>query len=245
MSNTNLIRIYVDKSLKHNEEIILINNHHHYLKNVMRIKKGEHISIFNGKDGEWSAKIVKISKSSIITTIDDKLMDQNISPDIWLIFAPIKKDKLNILVQKCTELGVRKFIPIISERTNVKNINISNLRKNAIESAEQCMRLDIPEIEKEIKLENYFNNWPNDRCILFCDEQNLKGIGLVKQLNIIKNKFSKWGIIIGPEGGLTKKERKSILKLTNIFPVSLGSRILKSDTAATVSLYCIQEIVDN
>ena len=121
---------------------------------------------------------------------------------------------------------------------------MSTSRPSAIESSEQCLRLDIPEIEEERKLTTYLKSWPSNRCLIFCDEQNLKGVNFIKQLNTIKNEFSKWGIIIGPEGGFSKQEREAILNLANVYSVSLGKRILKSDTAATVSLYCIQQIID-
>ena len=241
---SNLIRLYTKDSLNPNNQIILANNQHHYLKNVMRVKKNDNLRIFNGIEGEWLAQIIKIQKKYILLSVTEKLCDQKNSPNLWLFFAPIKKDRINILVQKSTELGVTEFIPIQTKRSNIKNIKISNLQKNAIEASEQSKRLDIPIIRNIIKFSEIINFLPNDRCLLYCDEQNLESNNIINKMTAINKNYSKWSLIIGPEGGFSADERHQLLNLSNVHPVSLGQRILRADTAATVALYCIQQFIN-
>jgi len=242
--NSNYKRLYINQSLKLGDHITITNKQYHYIKNVLRIKKNEFLRLFNGKQGEWLAKIEKVEKNRIFLIIEKKIKNQINSPDIWLLFSLIKKDRLNIVVQKATELGIKKIFPIQTDRVNIKNININNLRRNAVEASQQSERLDIPDIYDKKKLDDVFTSWSNDRCILYCDEQSLKVENIIDKLNKIKSKFKKWSVIIGPEGGFTSAERKKILKLQNVYSVTLGKRILRSDTAATVALYCIQQFID-
>ena len=176
--------------------------------------------------------------------ISKKIADQKNSLDLWLLFSPIKKNRLNILIQKATELGINYFIPVDSERTNLKNIKISNLQYNAIEAAEQCERLDVPEVGNLIKISKINDLLLKDRCLIFCDESDKKLKNIINEMTQIKKKYKKWSLIVGPEGGFSEKEKKQLLNLKNTHPVSLGKRILRSDTAVTVALYCIQQFAD-
>ena len=241
----NLKRLYTDQLLNPNNHITLTDKQCHYIKNVMRLGKNEFIRLFNGKEGEWLAKIIKIEKKNILLSLEKKICEQTKCADLWLLFAPIKKDKLNILVQKSTELGVTSFIPIKTERTNIKNINIDNLQQNAIEASQQSERLEIPIVQEEKKLKELVQLWPNDRCLLYCDERNLKAMGIITTMNKIKKKFTKWSVIIGPEGGFSSIEKEIILNLKNAYAISLGKRILRSDTAATVVIFSIQNFIVN
>ena len=242
--NSNYKRFYINQSLNLRDHITFDNKHYHYIKNVLRINRNEYLRLFNGKQGEWLAKIKKIEKKIIFLSIEKKIKDQKNSPDIWLLLSLIKKDRLNILVQKATELGVQKIIPIQTERVNIKNININNLRQNAIEASQQSERLDIPKIDDSKKLDSIIHLWPSDRCIIYCDESSFKAEGIIEKLYNIKSKYRKWSVIIGPEGGFSSKERKKIMSLKNAYRVTLGNRILRSDTAATVALFCIQQFID-
>ena len=242
---SNIKRLYIQQSLKKNEELCIVGKRCHYLRNVIRVKKDDIIRIFNGKDGEWLGKLIKIEKKVIFLNIEKKIRNQEQNLDLWLFFAPIKKDRLNILIQKSTEVGVSKFIPIKTERGNIGNINIINLKQNAITASEQSERLDVPEVNEKINLDGVYDFNFDKRCLLYCDEQNLKNLNLFKTLYKIKSKFSKWSIIIGPEGGFSLEEKKAILKLKNVFPVSLGKRLLRSDTAATVALFSIQQFIED
>jgi len=239
-----LIRLYIYNALSKNTTITLASNQYHYLKNVMRVNKNEFLKLFNGKDGEWLAEIIDIQKKYILLSIKEKIIKQKNSPNLWLFFAPIKKDRINILIQKSTELGVSVFVPIQSERSNVKNININNLQKNAIEAAEQSQRLDVPIIKKEIKFSEMINSLSSDRCLLFCDEKNINSENIIDLMDKIKNKYSKWSIIVGPEGGFSENERKKLLNIKQVHTASLGERILRSDTAATAALFCVQKFIE-
>ena len=239
-----LIRLYIYNALSKNTTISLIGNQYHYIKNVMRVNKNDFLRIFNGKDGEWLAEIIEIKKNNILLLIKEKIIEQKISPNLWLFFSPIKKDRINILIQKSTELGASVFVPVQTERSNIKSININNLQKNAIEAAEQSQRLDVPLIKKEIKFSEMIDSLSNDRCLLFCDEKNIKSKNIIDIMDKIKNKYSKWSIIVGPEGGFSENERKKLLNIKQAYTVSLGRRILRSDTAATVALFCVQKFIE-
>ena len=241
---SNLRRLYINQRLIQNSKINLIGNQYHYLRNVLRSKENEFIRLFNGQDGEWLAKILKFQKKTILLEISKKIADQKNSLDLWLLFSPIKKNRLNILIQKATELGINYFIPVDSERTNLKNIKISNLQYNAIEAAEQCERLDVPEVGNLIKISKINDLLLKDRCLIFCDESDKKLKNIINEMTQIKKKYKKWSLIVGPEGGFSEKEKKQLLNLKNTHSVSLGKRILRSDTAVTVALYCIQQFAD-
>ena len=151
---------------------------------------------------------------------------------------------MNITIQKSVELGVSKFIPCKTEFSNFDKLNYKNLKLNAIEASQQCERLDIPKIEKIINLKTLIKNFPDDRALIFCDESNPNLPSIYDEVKSKLRIFSKWSVIIGPEGGFTKEEKDMLTKLKNIFRVSLGRRILRSDTAAISSLFCIQSLVD-
>ena len=167
-----------------------------------------------------------------------------ISPDIWLIFSPIKQHRMNLAIQKATELGVSKIIPCITEYTNIRTINIQSLYDNAIEAAEQSERLDIPKIQEQIDLKSLLTEWPKDRKLIYCDEKISNGKEIISTLLPLKDENYKWGVLVGPEGGFSNTEKELITKKKYVIPVSLGDRPLRSDTAITVSLFCINKLLD-
>ena len=175
-----------------------------------------------------------------VTNIINKLKKSN---DIWLVFAPIKHHRMSLAIQKATELGVSKIIPCITEFTNIRKINAQNLHDNAIEAAEQSERLDIPRIEKQVDLTTLLSNWPEDRKLIYCDEKIKEKRSIIDLLTPFKDTKNKWAVLIGPEGGFSDSEQELITKSKNVLSVSLGDRLLRSDTAITVSLFCIQEIL--
>ena len=237
-------RLFIEKQISPNLMIYIKDKQHHFLKNVLRIKLNDTIILFDGNTGEWESNVISISKEKTAVKISRKIREFEHQPDIWLIFAPIKPYRLNITIQKAVELGVSKFIPCKTEFSNFDKLNYKNLELNAIEAAQQCERLDIPKIEKIIDLNSFLKDFPDDRALIFCDESdsNLPSI-----YDVIKSKlnfYSKWSVIIGPEGGFTNHEKNMLIKLKNVLRVSLGKRILRSDTAAISSLFCIQSLVD-
>ena len=236
-------RIYVTKPISSNLIIYIKDKQHHFLKNVLRIKLNDEINIFDGITGEWKTTVVSINRNNTVLRVINNIQIIKKTNDIWLIFAPIKQHRMSLAIQKATELGVSKIIPCITEYTNIHNINLKNIYDNAVEAAEQSERLDIPEIQKKIELKSLLLEWPEDRKLIFCDEKINKGNLIIQSLFPFKKSKNKWAVLIGPEGGFSNSETELITKTKNILPVSLGERLLRSDTAITVSLYCIQELL--
>ena len=237
-------RLFIEKQISQNLLIYVKEKQHHFLKNVLRVKLDDVINVFDGVTGEWRSQVISISKDKTALKIEKKIREFENQPDIWLIFAPIKIFRLNIIIQKAVELGVSKFIPCKTEFSNFDKLNYKNLELNAIEAAQQCERLDVPKIEKIINLDTIIKNLPDDRAIVFCDESDTNLPSIYDEIRLNLNHYSKWSVIIGPEGGFSNEERELIKKQKNVLCVTLGSRILRSDTAAISSLFCIQSMVD-
>ena len=229
------IRLYFPGKLSLKSPVKLENKQVHYLINVMRKKIDDSILVFNSVNGEFLAKISEIYKNTIIIDIIKKIQDVKIENDIWLLFAPVKKSPTEYIVQKATELGVSKIIPIITERTITKNLNLNRMKDIAIESSEQCDRITIPEICAIKKLKDLIPNWDNDRIIFFCDET-------IRNNNVVKIDFqnlstkSFGAILVGPEGGFSTNEIIYLREKKFIRPIDLGPRILRSDTAVIAAL---------
>jgi 16S rRNA (uracil1498-N3)-methyltransferase len=236
-------RIFVSQTISSNLIIYIKNKQHHFLKNVLRTKINDKINIFDNKTGEWEASIASINRDNIVLRVIKNINIFKKSPDIWLIFAPIKHHRMALAIQKATELGVSSIIPCVTEFTNIKNLNIRNLIDNTIEAAEQSERLDLPEIVKETNLQTLLSNWPDDRTLIYCDEKLTNEKQIIESLLPLKNSNNKWAVLVGPEGGFSNLEKNLITKSKNVLPVSLGERVLRSDTAITVALFCIQELL--
>jgi len=236
-------RIFINKSISPNLLIYIKGKQYHFLKNVLRCSINDKINIFDGITGEWDSKILSINRDTIILKVINNINAFVKSNDVWLFFAPIKQYRMNIAIQKATELGVSKIIPCITEYTNVKKINIKNLQDNAIEASEQSERQDIPKIEKEIEFGKLFLDWPQDRILIFCDEKEDIKNGIIKTLYPLKSSLKKSAILIGPEGGFSENERNKLLNNDKVLPVSLGNKLLRSDTAIAVSLFSIEQLL--
>ena len=220
MSN---IRLFFEESLSLNLISKLDKSQSHYLSKVMRINIGQSFSLFN-QTGEWEATIKEIDKGIVEFSVIKKLRSTNNEREIWLAFSPIKLNYLNLMIQKATELGVTRFIPILTERTIVRKINEKRINKIIVEASEQSNRLKVPQLDEIIKLDDFlkFNQKTN---IIFGD------------LNTNNNKLNIKSteplcILIGPEGDFTTQEREKILKLKNIIPLKINENILRSETAA-------------
>jgi len=227
MSST--IRLYFSDKIQSNLSSHLTKEQTHYLRDVMRLKTGDKLSIFNTQ-GEWNAIIESYDKNETKIKIMEKVRDKNNEKNIWLAFSPIKQNPLNFVIQKGTELGVQKFIPILSERTVVREINIERVKKIIIESSEQSNRISVPEINKPVSLKNFLSQFPKKASLIFCDinstENSLK--------NILKNNNNEEPVcvLIGPEGDFSENERKMIIDLNQTHSISLAKNILKAETAA-------------
>ena len=220
MSN---IRLFFPESLSINLSSKLDKSQSHYLSKVMRVNIGEKFSLFN-QSGEWEAKIAKIIKGVVEFSITKKIRSNTNEKEIWLAFAPIKLNYLNLMIQKATELGVTRFTPILTNRTIVRKINEKRVNKIIVEASEQSNRLKVPQLDEIIKLDDFlkFNQKTN---IIFGD------------LNTNNNKLNIKSteplcILIGPEGDFTTQEREKILKLKNTVPLKINENILRSETAA-------------
>tara|TARA_Y100001968_G_scaffold89781_1_gene80772 strand:+ start:241 stop:942 length:702 start_codon:yes stop_codon:yes gene_type:complete len=220
MSN---IRLFFKESLSLNLNSKLDKEQSHYLTKVMRIKVGESFSLFN-QSGEWEAKVDNIYKGVVDFIIVKKLRSLNKEKEIWLAFAPIKLNYLNLMIQKATEIGITRFIPILSERTIVRKINEKRINKIIIEASEQSNRLKVPSIDKLTKLEAFLKSNQNTN-IIFGD------LNTDNKILDLKNK-EPICILIGPEGDFSTKERENILKLKNLIPLKINNNILRSETAA-------------
>ena len=233
------VRLHVEAALGPNARITPSPEQAHYLLHVMRAKAGERVSLFNGRDGEWRASISEVSKRNCTLVSETQTAPQTQAPDLWLVFAPIKKTPSDYLAQKATELGVRVLQPVFTRRTIVTRVNLERMRANAIEAAEQSGRTDIPETREPLPVEKLLANWPTERKLLFCDEAG-DAPTIAEALNSSRNE--PWAILTGPEGGFDPKERETIRAVPSVVPVTLGQRILRADTAALAALAVWQSL---
>ena len=238
-------RLYVEKKLSANMLIYIKNKQHHFLKNVLRIKIQDNILIFDGLTGEWLSKVISINRDNVVLQVLKKTREIKSETDVWLIFAPIKLFRMNITIQKATELGISRFIPCITQNTNQPKINIRNLKMNIIEASEQSERLSLPLIDSPTKLETLVENFPKDRCLIFCNENHENLPMIYEALSNKISQYKKWAVIIGPEGGFSDEEIEKITSLPSTISVSLGGRILRSDTATTAAIFSLQSLVEN
>ncbi|WP_320178333.1 16S rRNA (uracil(1498)-N(3))-methyltransferase [Roseovarius pacificus] len=225
------IRLYVDHPLGEGQTVPLDRDQAHYLFGVMRRGESDAVLLFNGRDGEWRATVQEASKRSGLLRIDEQTRAQQIPPDLWLLFAPIKKARTDFIVEKATEMGAARILPVQTAFTNSERIRQDRLQAHAVEAAEQCGGTYVPEVTSLQKLDRLLSDWPEDRHLMFCDEAL---VGAAQTLGATGG--DKWAILIGPEGGFSDEERTRLNALPFAHPVSLGPRILRADTAAVAAL---------
>tara|TARA_B100000029_G_scaffold506206_1_gene588545 strand:+ start:38 stop:760 length:723 start_codon:yes stop_codon:yes gene_type:complete len=234
------IRLYFSGKIKSTLVSHLTNEQTHYVKDVMRLKTGGNLSVFNSS-GEWNAVIESYEKDRARIKVLEQTKDQENEKNIWLAFSLIKQNPLNFIIQKGTELGVQKFLPILSTRSIVKEINIKRIQKIIVESSEQSNRISIPEIKKIEKLKTFLSQFPKDGCLIFCDinhsQNNLK--------NILSKKISgPVCILIGPEGDFSETERQLILDLPQANSITLSKNILRAETAALAAVTIVNHYLN-
>ena len=232
MSN---IRLFYSKSLSLNLTDKLDKSQSHYVSKVMRIKENEVFSLFNNS-GEWEVKILKISKSIVEFNVTKQLRQKENTKELWLAFSPIKSNYFNFMIQKATELGVTKFLPVIFERTIVRKINKERLEKVIIEAAEQSNRITVPSIEDPQKLKSFLNN---DMDLIFTDLNTTN-----TNIDIKKLTTKPTCVIIGPEGDFSEEEREEILKFNDVQPIKINENILRSETAVISALSIINYVIN-
>lgn len=227
------IRLWVDAPLERDMILALDKDQSHYLVTVMRAKSGEQLGVFNGRDGEWWADLARADRKHAELHLIELRRAQTPEPDCWLLFAPIKKARLDFVAQKATEMGVSKLQPVMTRRTIVDRVKDERLAANAREAAEQCDRLTVPEIGEAISLTALLADWPEDRRLLFLDE-DLTALPVLTALESLDP--GPWAVLIGPEGGFDDAERAAIRRLPQCTPATLGPRLLRADTAAIAAL---------
>ena len=232
MSN---IRLFYSKSLSLNLTDKLDKSQSHYVSKVMRIKENEVFSLFNNS-GEWEAKILNITKSIVEFNVTKQLRQKENTKELWLAFSPIKSNYFNFMIQKATELGATKFLPVIFERTIVRRVNKERLEKVIIEAAEQSNRITVPSIEDPQKLKSFLNN---DMDLIFTDLNTTN-----TKIDIKKLTTKPTCVIIGPEGDFSEEEREEILKFNDVQPIKINENILRSETAVISALSIINYVIN-
>ncbi|MEX0337432.1 MAG: 16S rRNA (uracil(1498)-N(3))-methyltransferase [Arenibacterium sp.] len=225
------IRLYVDHSLGEGQSVPLTRDQAHYLFGVMRRGTGESVFLFNGRDGEWRTDIVETGKRSGVLSVVEQTAPLRLPPDLWLIFAPIKKARTDFIVEKAAELGAARILPIQTEFTNSERIRQDRLQAHAVEAAEQCGGTFVPEVTGLQKLGALLDTWPQERALMFCDELTVDD-----RVDASPLPGPPAAILIGPEGGFSESERKRLRGMNQTRVVSLGPRVLRADTAAVAAV---------
>ena len=224
-----VIRLYVDHPLVAGQSVPLTVEQSHYLFRVMRKGVGEKLEVFNGVDGEWSTEIIQAGRKSGILRCRNMSRPLLLPPDLWLMFAPLKKSRSNFLVEKATEMGASQIMPIKTDFTNLERIRQDSLQSQAVEAAEQCGGTYVPSVLDLQKLSNVLDVW-DDRKIMFCDET------FAGNTVDLSHSPGPWAILIGPEGGFSTAERKRLGEMAQVHRMALGPRILRAETAAIAAL---------
>jgi 16S rRNA (uracil1498-N3)-methyltransferase len=233
-----MIRLHVTHDLAAGAELTLDEGQSRYLGAVMRAKPGDELRVFNGRDGEWRAIVGAVGKRAVTLQLIDPARPQARGPDLDLVIALVKRGPLETIVEKATELGVRRIRPVITERTNADHTRVDRLRAIVTEAAEQTGRLDVPQVLEPVKLDALIDGWEAGRRLLFCDEA-----GEAEPVLAAVTQGGPWAVLVGPEGGFSPRERERLRGLPYAAAASLGPRILRADTAAIAALTLWQAAV--
>ncbi|HFC05159.1 MAG TPA: 16S rRNA (uracil(1498)-N(3))-methyltransferase [Rhizobiales bacterium] len=233
-------RLFVDTPLRDGEPTALSSDQAHYLSRVMRLAIADRVRVFNGDDGEWLAEIEQLSKRGCIIRMVEKLREPQKLPDVDYLFAPLKSARLDYLVQKATEMGAARLCPVLTEYTQLRRLKLPRLVANAIEAAEQCNIVAVPEVLESQKLDRLLDQWPDDRQLIFCDE-SAASTSPMKTLKTLAGRPV--ALLVGPEGGFSPRERERLLGLPFVTAISLGPRIMRADTAAVAALAVLQATI--
>jgi len=230
-------RLFVTEALSPGAEISPAQGQAHYLVNVLRLKAGARVLLFNGTDGEWLAEVAEAGKRACTLKVLDRTRAQTEPGDLHYLFAPLKRARLDYLVQKATEMGASLLQPVMTARTVSERVNLERMRANVIEAAEQCGILSVPEVRAPVKLSDALESWDAARRLILCDEGAPTGDPLAVLAQLEPGPLA---VLIGPEGGFTEEERETIRAKPFVTVLSLGPRILRADTAAVAALALVQ-----
>lgn len=212
----------------------------HYLTVVLRLQPGAPVRVFNEAEGEWLAHLSRARRNDWSVTLAEKIAAPGRLPDLWYLFAPLKHDRLDYLAQKVTEMGASRLQPVITDHTHRQHLNVERLRANAIEAAEQCGLVALPEIGQPLSLDSALAGWPAGRALIWCDEDRQNSAPLADLAAVPAGPLA---VLVGPEGGFSPRERQWLRGLPQVRAVSLGPRILRADTAAVAVLALVQAVL--
>ncbi|MCB1389296.1 MAG: 16S rRNA (uracil(1498)-N(3))-methyltransferase [Rhodobacteraceae bacterium] len=223
------VRLYLEQALGQGQHVEVTQDQAHYLGTVMRLAEGAEVAVFNGSAGEWRARIARIDRRGALLTCEAQVAPQRDPPDLWLLFAPIKKARTDFIVEKAVELGAARLVPVQTDFTNSERIRRDRLQAHAVEAAEQSGGTFVPEVVELQRLDRLLAVWPAERALCWADE-GLAGTGVAEASP------APAAILIGPEGGFSAAERARLASLPQVRRISLGPRILRADTAAVAAL---------
>jgi 16S rRNA (uracil1498-N3)-methyltransferase len=234
-------RLFVDTALGAGAEVLLDRHQANYLLNVLRVKRGDRVLLFNGRNGEWQATLAGTGKHAASLTVDLCLRAQPRAGDLCFLFAPLKHARLDYMVQKAVEMGASVLQPVITQHTQVARINLDRMRSNVIEAAQQCGVLNLPHVADPIPIDRVADD--ADRLLIFCDEHADLSDPVAALAAAPRTHRQPLSLLIGPEGGFAQAERAALLKLPKVVRLALGPRILRADTAAVAALALVQAVV--
>jgi 16S rRNA (uracil1498-N3)-methyltransferase len=241
VSNRRPTRLYVDRDLAAGASIGLSAPQAHYLKSVLRLERGAAVALFNGRDGEFLGRIDGFGKGWCSIALERQTRQQQEEADLWLLFAPVKRARIDLIAEKATELGVSALVPVATERTVIDRVNLDRLAANAVEAAEQSERLTVPELRPPEPLAAVLARWPSERRLILCDES-----GAAPPLAEVASGLERGrplAVLTGPEGGFAPAELDGLRKLAFVNPAALGPRVLRAETAALAALAVVQALL--
>jgi 16S rRNA (uracil1498-N3)-methyltransferase len=230
-------RLFVEEPLAAGGTVALDKAQGHYITDVLRLKPGDSVLLFNGRDGEWRVRLEPSGKRSVTVAIEEQARPQENGPDLHYLFAPLKRARLDYMVQKAVEMGVSRLMPVMTRFTQAERVNTERMRANAIEAAEQCGILTLPEIDEPVPLGRAIAALEPDRLLVFCDEDAPVADPIAA---LTAASGAKLALLIGPEGGFAEDERTLLLRRNRVVRIALGPRILRADTAAVAALAVVQ-----
>lgn len=239
-ANFRMQRLFVEDAIIPGTGIATSSEQFNYLANVLRMSDGAEVLIFNGRDGEWKARLAFPSKKKLVLVPQEQTRPQPEPCDLHYLFAPLKVGRIDYLIQKAVEMGAGVLQPVMTQHVQGKITNLERLQANAIEASEQCGILAIPQVQQPVKLRDLLETWPSSRRIIYCDEGD-EGQNPLPILSRIKER--QLALLIGPEGGFSDEERQLLRHHESVTPIPLGPRILRADTAAVAALAVIQAAI--
>ncbi len=235
-------RLHVDAPLAAGLGIALAREQAHYLRHVLRLGAGAEVRLFNGRDGEWAGTLAPVGRGDATVALTARTRAPEPTDGPWLLFAPVKRQRIDLIAEKATELGVARLVPVMTRHVAVERVNVERLQAIAVEAAEQCERLTVPAVEPPRPLLDRLAGWPPERRLFVAAER--RGAGPIADAAAAEGgRDGPWALLVGPEGGFAPAELDAILELAFSTPVALGARILRADTAAIAGLAVLQALV--